>query len=384
MDDPVNDYAFEEFFDLLERPPQPEAVRAKSLDVFPSEAPLAPDSPAWTDVAALPLTMSTASDQAPASLEAPPAVRAGTLLALVSRVPPSPPVPSSASLPLSTTSTMSPMSAGSLLPLTPPSVTVAPVDARAAQPIVPAPTAPSAHARDEELRAMVESADARIAAMKAQLRTMRRPSVWSRAPLRAIAAVAAVVIVGSTMWARRAAPGADTAAPAVAPEPARPEARDPQTPAALEPVGAASPATRPRRADASGVEQSRPMAATRQSERPRPAASAAERDVVGTGGSTVNPSPQSPSPAGRHTEAVILTQEPAHVPGGTAPTGALPTVEVDVTIDTEGHALKAIALAGDEAWRRAAEAAALQWRYQPATEEGVAVVSDLRVRVPFE
>lgn len=349
MDDPVNDFAFEEFFDQLDTPPRRATAGTESLDVFPSETPTPPDIAVSSTVAELPVEMSvpiTSAPVLPVLIDVPPATRVPPLALM--------PLPLPASTPVQTVS-------------------------REATSVASTSAAPPIHARDEELRAMVESADARIAEWKAQLRTMRRPSLWSRSPLAAAAVVAAVVllgVLGAAMWSRRAAPDASPDVRAVAPGIAPPS---------REPADAATQEV-PRRADDSSGKPPRRLAATQQAERPRPATPTSERGAVGTVGRSAAGSsqPQRPSPAGRHTDAVVIARQAAPVPIGASSAAILSAVEVDVTVDTGGHAIKAIALAGDDAWRRAAEAAALQWRYEPATDDGVAVVSDLRVRVPFE
>ncbi|MGE3177275.1 MAG: energy transducer TonB [Vicinamibacterales bacterium] len=84
------------------------------------------------------------------------------------------------------------------------------------------------------------------------------------------------------------------------------------------------------------------------------------------------------------TPAVVLERTPARRPEALAVGDSLEPVDVEVTVAPDGHAIKAVALSATEVVQRAAEAAALSWRYRPATAGGSPSQSELRVRVPFD
>jgi TonB family protein len=58
-------------------------------------------------------------------------------------------------------------------------------------------------------------------------------------------------------------------------------------------------------------------------------------------------------------------------------------VDLEVLIDATGRVTKAIAVAGPVTLRTAAQAAVMQWRYEPAMASGVVVGVRRRVRVSF-
>jgi len=303
--------------------------------------------------------------------------------------------------------------------LRPPAVGIAPdspESGRPARPTVPAlpplgpphaatappPTAASAtsSARDEELRQVVESADARIALLQSQLRQLRRASTWTLVPRTWLAGVLAVLVAGGG-----AALGLRRTSPQTEPLPVK-ASRD--SGAARNSGASRDSGDRPA-TDAPGTGTGTgTTAAGRAAEESRTVAATA--GMAGEAGSRVGPAragtrravPEATSGARRAAEAppssrlgdrsravaatpaVVLERTPARRPEALAVGDSLEPVDVEVTVAPDGHAIKAVALSGTEVVQRAAEAAALSWRYRPATAGGSPSQGELRVRVPFD
>lgn len=59
-------------------------------------------------------------------------------------------------------------------------------------------------------------------------------------------------------------------------------------------------------------------------------------------------------------------------------------VDIDIEIDVDGRVSSAVPVAGPMVLRAAALSAVRQWRYEPATTDGIAIAERRRVRVSFQ
>lgn len=254
----------------------------------------------------------------------------------------------------------------------------------------PAPRDPepaAARVRLEELREIVESADARIGKLRGELSHLKQSSQrgvvrWVATSV-AVAAAALVVARGlrnerqprPTLSATPPEVGYPVPAPGVGTLVTKPTIGDSVD--AERPLSTVEPAAPARPAVQTKV---RGHAGLRQGEPPAPAIVAtSESDVPLPVGTTFAATP----PNATTRPARIDSAFAASVPDSSAP-APVAAVEVTVTVDASGRVVKAEAAAPDPALSRAAEAAALRWQFQPALVDGVAVESQLRVSVPLE
>lgn len=237
------------------------------------------------------------------------------------------------------------------------------------------------------MRGIVESADARIGKLRGELAHLKRSSRrgvarWVTTSV-AVAAVALLAAAGLRNG-RQPRPHLSATPPEVSdPVPAQAVGTPVTTPTSVDSVDAERPLpTVDQEAPAGPAVRTveRRRAGLRHGEPPAPTVvPTSESDVPLPTGTTF-----AAAPSGATTRpARIDSAFAASVPDSSAPV-PVAAVEVTVTIDASGRAIKAEAAAPDPALSRAAEAAALRWQFQPALVGGVAVESQLRVSVPLE
>jgi protein TonB len=81
---------------------------------------------------------------------------------------------------------------------------------------------------------------------------------------------------------------------------------------------------------------------------------------------------------------VLLSSTRPAYPEFARRTGIVGDVEVEITIGENGRVTRASAVTGPSVLHAAAVAAVMQWRYQPATENGAPVSTRRRVRLSFQ
>lgn len=97
----------------------------------------------------------------------------------------------------------------------------------------------------------------------------------------------------------------------------------------------------------------------------------------------VTPAAATPPAVPVRRAAVLVRLVRPSYPEAARQQGVLGDVDLDVTINEQGRVTNAVPVSGPGALRVAAEAAVRDWRYEPATVDGVAVASGGRVRVSF-
>ena len=114
---------------------------------------------------------------------------------------------------------------------------------------------------------------------------------------------------------------------------------------------------------------------------PTPSATAVQPTVIAP---ALPPAPPPAPRADRVTrEAILLSRVTPVYPEQARRLGTTGDVDLDIEIDATGRVVRASPVSGPRPLRDAAEAAVMQWRYQPQLTDGAAVPSRRRVRVSF-